>query len=361
MTLRINVARTWKFEALTQQSYHTNKVDAWVYYCTLCDEVLLVARRFIEPKGVQAAFDGTCPDCGFSLEDVMNCEHIRLSNARASYVNPKYPKAGLLVGQPLRTFEGIRPNNAHLPAEEGILTTGIEKLDKLIQLATGQFIVFQGRVSLVSLAELLCVRAQLGNPIGLNSGAVFIDGGNSFDVYAVSNYAIEYGIEPKLALSRIHISRAFTYFQLASLLTEKLSSALTHYSSRFAIVSNITELFQDPEIKDKQEAHRVFQRILRSLSAVAEITGSLAIATSFSPNISSFDTALIQTAHTAILAEEHGTFTRFALVHHKSLPFRKTSHREDRADQSLEDFMEGREWGEPSNLGGSSSIKNSRN
>jgi hypothetical protein len=361
VTLRINVTRTWKFEALTQQSYHTNKVDTWVYYCILCDEVLLVARRFIEPKGVQAAFDGVCPGCGFDLEDVMNCEHMRLSNARATYVNPKYPKAGLLVEQPLRTFEGIRPRNAHLPAEEEILTTGIEKLDKLVQLATGQFIVFQGRAPLVSLAEHLCVRAQLGNPIGLNSGAIFIDGGNSFDVYAASNYAIEYGIEPKLTLSRIHISRAFTYFQLASLLTERLSSALTHYSSKFAIVSNITELFQDPEIKDKQEAHRVFQRILRSLSAVAEITGSLVIATSFRQNIRSLDTALIQTAHTAILAEAHGTFTRFALVRHKLLPFRKVSHREDRADQFLEGFMEGREWGEPSHLGGSSSIKNSRN
>ena len=51
VTLRINVTRTWKFEALTQQSCDTNKVDTWVYHCTLCDEVLLVARRFIAPKG----------------------------------------------------------------------------------------------------------------------------------------------------------------------------------------------------------------------------------------------------------------------------------------------------------------------
>jgi hypothetical protein len=361
VTLRINGTRTWKFEALTQQSHHARKVDTWVYYCTLCDEVLLVARQLIEPKGVQTAFDGICPDCGFGLEDVMNCEHIRLPNARATYVNPKYPKAALLVEQPLRAFEGIRPRSAHLPAEKQILTTGIERLDKLVQLATGQFVVFQGLSPSVSLAELLCVRAQLGNPIGLTSGAVFIDGGNSFDVYATSNYAIEYGIEPNLALSRIHISRAFTYFQLASLLTEKLPSALTHYSSRFAIVSDIAGLFQDPEIKDKQEAYRVFQRVLRSLSSVAEITGSLVIVTNFRQNIGSFDTALMQTAHATILTEEHDTSMRFALVRHKSLPFRKTLRREVCADQFLEDFMEGREWGEPSHLGGSSSIKSSQN
>jgi hypothetical protein len=143
VTFRINGTRTWKFEALTQRSHHASKVDTWVYYCTLCDEVLLVARQFIELKGVQTAFDGVCPDCGFGLEDVMNCENIRLSNARATYVNPKYPKAALLVEQPLRAFEGIRPRSALLSAEEQILTTGIERLDKLVQLATGQFVVFQ--------------------------------------------------------------------------------------------------------------------------------------------------------------------------------------------------------------------------
>jgi hypothetical protein len=361
VTLRINGTRTWKFEALTQRSHHASKVDTWVYYCTLCDEVLLVARRFIELKGVQTAFDGVCPDCGFGLEDVMNCENIRLSNARATYVNPKYPKAALLVEQPLRAFEGIRPRSALLSAGEQILTTGIERLDKPVQLATGQFVVFQDLSPSASLAELLCVRAQLGNPAGLNSSAIFIDGGNSFDVYATSNYAIECGIEPNLALSRIHISRAFTYFQLASLLTETLPSALTHYSSKFAIVSDIVGLFQDPEIKDRQEAYRVFQRVLRSLSAVAEITGSLVIVTSFHQNIGLFDTALMQAAHTTILAEENGALIRFALVRHKSLPFRKTLRREVCTDQFLEDFMEGKEWGEPSHLGGSSSIKSSQN
>ena len=355
VTLRINSTRTWKFEALTQRPHHASKVDTWVYYCALCDEVLLVARRFIEPKGVQAAFDGVCPDCGFGLEDVMNCEHMQLSNARATYVNPKYPRAALLVEEPLRAFEGIRPRSAHLTAAEQVLTTGIERLDKLIRLATGQFVVFQGLSPSVSLAELLCVRAQLGNPIGLDSSAIFIDGGNSFDAYAASNYATKYRIEPSLSLSRIHISRAFTYFQLVSLLTENLPSALTHYSSKFAVVSDITGLFQDPEIKDKQEAYRVFQRVLRSLSAVAEITGSLVIVTSFRQDIRPFDTALTQTAHATILAEEHDAVMRFVLVRHRSLPFRKALHREVCADQFLEDFMEGREWGEPSHLGGSSS------
>lgn len=341
MTLQINATKTWKLEELAQQSRPACKVDAWVYYCRLCDEVLLASRHLVEGKGVQAAFDGVCPGCGFGLEDIMRCEHTQLPRVRANYVNPKYLKAVFLAESPIQIFETTRPRNARLSAEEQILTTGIEKLDKLTCLTTGQFVVFHGYPFSRSLAELLCVRAQLDHPIGLNSDGVFIDGGNSFDAYAVSNYAIEHKIEPRTALSRVHISRAFTYFQLASLLTEKLPSAIARYHSRLAVVSDITELFQDPEIKDDQEAYRVFQRVLRALSAVAEITHSLVIATSFRQNIKPFETALVQTAHTTILAEGYGAFTQFTLTHHKSLPPRKTSHREDHTDQFLEDYLGG--------------------
>jgi len=340
VTLQISAAKTWKLEELAQKSYFTRKVDAWIYYCTLCDEVLLVTRRFVEAKGVQAAFNGICPGCGFGLENIMRCERAQLPHARATYINPKY-QAALFVELPPRTFEAIRLGNARLPTEKQILTTGIEKLDKLVHLTTGQFTVFQGYPSPRSLAELLCVRAQLDRPVGLNSDTIFIDGGNSFDAYAVSNCAIEHRIEPKTVLSRVHVSRAFTYFQLAHLLTDKLPSALTRYNSTFAIVSDITELFRDPEIKDKREAYRVFQRVLRSLSAIAEITGSLVIATSSRQDVGPFDTALIQTAHAAIRVEGRGAFTRFTLVHHKSLPLRKIGQREGRADQLLEDYMGG--------------------
>lgn len=339
MTLQINTAKRWKLEDLAQQSYSTRKVDAWVYYCILCDEVLFISRRFVEAKGVQAAFDGICPDCGFGLENIMRCEHVQLPHTRAIYVNPKY-QAPLLVEFPSRTFDAIRIQNARLPEEGKILTTGIAKLDKLVHLTTGQLIVFQGYPFSKSLAESLCVRAQLDHPIGLGSDVIFIDGGNCFDAYAVSEYAIEHRIDPKLALSRIHVSRAFTYFQLASLLIEKLPSALMRYNSTFAIVSNITELFEDPEIKDKQEAYRIFQRMLRSLTAVTEITGSLVIATSSRQDINPFDTMLTQTAHATIRAEDHVTFTQFTLVHHKTLSPRKVSQRENRTDQFLEDYME---------------------
>jgi hypothetical protein len=338
VALQINHERSWKLKEIAQQARQARKIDAWIYYCTLCDEVLVIARRFMEVKGVQAAFDDVCPDCGFSLEDVIYCEQTKVPEASATYVDPKSPKATLLFELPPRATDAVKVQTAGFHTEERILTTGIDKLDDLIRLTTGQFVVFQGYPFSSSLGELLCVRAQLDHPIGLNSASVYIDGGNRFNAYAVSHHAIENRIEPELALSRIHASRAFTYFQLASLLNEKLPSALVQFHSRLAVISSITDLFQDPEIKDTQEAHRIFQRVSRSLVAIAENTSALVIATNFQ-STNSIAAVLAQTAHTIISAERHDAFTRFALTRNRLWPNRKITIREDQPDQFLEYYM----------------------
>jgi hypothetical protein len=295
----------------------------------------------VETKGVQAAFDRVCPDCGFELENVMRCEHVSIPSTRVDRVNPKHPRASLFVDLSPQTFEVTGPRSARLPVKAQVLTTGIKNLDKLVHLTLGQLVVFQGHPASGSLAELLCVRAQLDHPVGLNSDTVFIDGGNSFDAYAVSAYAVEHGIEPEFALSRIHISRAFTYFQLASLLTERLPGALARHNSKLAVISDITALFQDPEIKDRQDAYRTFQRAMRSISATAEIRNSLVIATNLHQESKPFNTILTQTAHTTIVTGDCGTFTRFALAHHRSLPTQWVSQQEDRPDQFLDDYLGG--------------------
>ena len=331
-------ANPWKLEEITKQACHDRKIDAWIYYCILCDEVLVVARRFIEVKGVQAAFDGICPDCGFSLDDVICCEQTKVPEASATYVDSK-SKARLLFELPLRATDAVKVRTADFHAEKQILTTGIDKLDKLVRLTIGQFVLFQGYPFSSSLGELLCVRAQLEHPIGLNSASIYIDGGNSFNAYAVSDYAIKNRIEPEFALSHIHVSRAFTYFQLASLLNEKLPSAIAQYHSRLVIVSNIIGLFQDPEIKDMQESHHIFQYISRSLVAIAENTRALVIATNFQ-SADFFPTVLAQTAHTIISAERHDAFARFTITRDRLWPTRKITIREDKLDQFLEYYME---------------------
>src|SRR5208337_4011420 len=103
------------------------------------------------------------------------------------------------------------------------LTLGIEALDKILGLRFGQFVDLQGKPS-HKLSSLLCVRATLHEPLGPNSDVIFVDGGNIFDPYLVSQYSIEHELDAKTVLERIHISRAFTFHQNATPPTEKLPS-----------------------------------------------------------------------------------------------------------------------------------------
>jgi len=89
--------------------------------------------------------------------------------------------------------------------------------------APGDFAVLYGSPSVISLTSLLCVRAQLPIQLGgLGSNVVFIDGGNTFRIYNLARLAQLHQLNPTETLKRVFISRAFTAYQLTSLIMEKL-------------------------------------------------------------------------------------------------------------------------------------------
>jgi hypothetical protein len=73
-----------------------------------------------------------------------------------------------------------------------LLSLNIRNLDLLFSgFAEGDFAIIQGSGSATALASLLCVRGQLANQLGgLNSRVLFIDGGNTFDLYKIAQLAI---------------------------------------------------------------------------------------------------------------------------------------------------------------------------
>ena len=85
----------------------------------------------------------------------------------------------------------------------------------------GDFALLYGSHSVLSLSSLLCVRAQLPMQLGgLGSRVVFIDGGNSFKLYQIARLARLHNLNPEKILKKIHISRAFTAYQITSLILE---------------------------------------------------------------------------------------------------------------------------------------------
>jgi len=99
------------------------------------------------------------------------------------------------------------------------LSLNIENVDSLFPgFMLGDFAVLHGSSAVQSLLPSLCVRAQLPYQLGgLETNVLFVDGNNSFRLYDVSTVAQSFELDPGTALGRIFVSRAFTAYQLISL------------------------------------------------------------------------------------------------------------------------------------------------
>jgi hypothetical protein len=293
--------------------------EGYAYYCGLCEEILVLSGRLIEPRKVILVFDETCPGCGFELDKVLRCEISKIPFGANIFANPRCAKANYLA-EPSDEFihESSFRRGDELPSySKPNLTVGVEALDRTIVLSFGELAVLQGRIS-HSLSLRLCVRAVLSHPLGPDSDVIFIDGGNSFDAYTISERSIEYELDSESVLQRIHLSRAFTYHQLTTLIKEKLPLAIDRFNARVAIVSDITELYCDPDIQanSRQEALDTFANTVRFLAATAKRKDALIVATNLKSRNPRMDRILLHTAHLSAVLEERGSSTELTVPKH---------------------------------------------
>lgn len=149
------------------------------------------------------------------------------------------------------------------------LTSGIASVDSAIGgLKRGDVALITGPGVSLQAAERYCIRAQLSEARGgLGGGAFFVDGGNSFDVYLFTALAHEYHLDYQAALEGQLISRAFTIYELRSL----IEGSLPFFASKkpqILVVSEIFSLFT--EDVDADEARRVAGHIASSIRSVSE-------------------------------------------------------------------------------------------
>jgi hypothetical protein len=145
--------------------------------------------------------------------------------------------------------------------------------------AVGDFAVLHGSSSVLSLASLLCVRAQLPVQLGgLGSSVVFVDGGNTFQLYHIARLARLHRLDPKQTLERIYISRAFTAYQMTALILEKLKETIKQYDAKLAIISDIAGFFLDKDIAET-EARRVYSQVTAYLQKFAKENQVMIVAT----------------------------------------------------------------------------------
>ena len=134
--------------------------------------------------------------------------------------------------------------------------------------ASGDFAFLHGSHAVSSLASLLCIRAQLPPQLGgLGSNVVFIDGANTFRLYQITRLARLHQLDPKQVLDRIYISRAFTAYQMAALILQKL-----------VIISDIAAMFLDKDVQE-EEAKRIYSQVTTRLSSFTRKQHAIIIAT----------------------------------------------------------------------------------
>ena len=208
-----------------------------------------------------------------------------------------------------------------------MLSFGIPRIDDAFPgFQKGDFAVLFGRRVCRTLVFLLSVRSQLSlKKGGLNSRVVYIDGGNTFDPYAISALAQQYSLEPRCVLEKILISRAFTAYQLTALVFEKLEEALKRYRSKLVIVSDITGLFLDRDVP-KIESTDTFMKMVQHLLDLASRRRVVIVASYFPRRYSSrslfLESVLLGRARVLLGVKRSRGSLKLALEKHPSIkPF----------------------------------------
>jgi hypothetical protein len=304
--------KTWQLE-------ERRGVEGCLYYCILCEEALVLSKHQINPQKIQLVFENECPGCGFELEKVLGCQTSTLPPGRRLLTNIKCRDAETLLEHEAQPEQPTRRGSS-LPKDfQPSITTGIDDIDRLLVLKKGQLVFLQGEPSL-ALSLLLCVRATLPAPDGLDTRIVFIDAGNLFDAYTVSQHAINLGLDIDEVNGRIFLSRAFTHHQVYNLITDQLSSALEEYNAGFAIVSDITALFCDPDVRDKKESLDLFRESIRFLARTAEKRDMIILVTNSKTRNKVMEGYLTRTAHVTANLRDKGSYMQLKVARHPFIP-----------------------------------------
>jgi hypothetical protein len=109
---------------------------------------------------------------------------------------------------------------------------------------------------------------------GQGMDVILLDGANRFDPYVVSSLARTVSISPETLLKKIRIARAFTCYQMAALMGEKLASllnkekALSPRSKVWVVLLGPVATFLDEDVPEN-EVRPLFERALKRVEGMA--------------------------------------------------------------------------------------------
>jgi hypothetical protein len=119
------------------------------------------------------------------------------------------------------------------------------------------------------IASMLCVQVvqQLGREV------LFIDGGNSFEPYRLMTYARRLGADRDRVLDYVRVARAFTAYQMTTLLTDMLPREIERIRPGAVVVACLPDLYDDQDVR-RSEARSMLDlcvRVIRRVTSENEL------------------------------------------------------------------------------------------
>lgn len=251
----------------------TSARERYVSFCTCCSCILRVSRTLEHPGATIESLGNRCPGCGSALEASIATRALHVTKDLCEAPPPEGPKAPR------------RPRRQFFQSADSLrrFRFGFPPLDNLLEpMDPGWLAVFRGPEA-GTLAELLCFRAQLPQERGgMDSTCVFLDGGNCSDLYLFASFAKRAGVDPGKALRRVATSRAFTIYQLASLVLRELPRVIDDNGAKMVVVSDALSMFADPSIAEN-EGRRVAGAVVEGLRNVKKQKDALTLVTLVTP------------------------------------------------------------------------------
>ncbi|MCI0564564.1 MAG: hypothetical protein MN733_39355 [Nitrososphaera sp.] len=213
------------------------------FFCSKCNTLLKETTSMDRPSHISEE----CPSCGCQLSETLQAQVKNPAGASSQLQSP---------------FQTAYEVNARL-------ALGIKEVDSFLALRLGDRLCIIGSDANLLVARL-CIRALMSirqGGIGAQS-IVFVDAGNSSDIYQCVSFARQFGLEVQNVLKGIIVSRAFTIYQLAGVIAYELPKTIQRLGSKLVVISDLLRMFvQDPQVS-KKEAEYLIGEIIESVRRI---------------------------------------------------------------------------------------------
>lgn len=154
-----------------------------------------------------------------------------------------------------------------------IVSSGIAEMDRLCGgFKAGELVLVDGNSDLIAdLPHQLCVNTYRT----FRSETIYIDGGMRANPYQIARYARMLELNQREILQNVVMSRAFTVYQLSSILQDLLEPMIQKCSPRTLIIGMLPALYHDPEISPREAQMMLSQ----DLEKIQQLTTQYALIT----------------------------------------------------------------------------------